>query len=412
MSATTKSRICEGTHCDREIGPRSKGLCKRCQQAKRRHDPTAPECRVTGCHQPGTASHGLCNACNLRLSRHGTTDYLHVRHFCKVGACHKPAVGRDVEDRFVCRHHYDQDRKTNPKTPRCSVPGCTGIVHGNHYCRMHENRWKKHGTTDLVLVDRLAAECVVPGCSLRAEKVGMCNDHYQNNRRYGTPTPPGHIRHYCTEPGCTTRAHGRDALGRYLCHLHYQRAWTAARTGRDAADITPHPHAGRVHVERPCSIEGCSGVHRALGLCHRHYQQERSGGPKHHACHQCGADFIVTGFRLYCSDECLGRAARRTGGCWITPRTRLAIYDRDGWACQICGRPIPRMPTLWIDRATLDHIIPRSKGGTDDPSNLRAAHHGCNSLRSDGRLTDAEVADLDRQRRAEHEARTTCSLVA
>lgn len=28
--------------------------------------------------------------------------------------------------------------------------------------------------------------------------------------------------------------------------------------------------------------------------------------------------------------------------------------------------------------ATLEHLVPRNKGGSDDISNLRLAHHGCN----------------------------------
>jgi 5-methylcytosine-specific restriction endonuclease McrA len=36
---------------------------------------------------------------------------------------------------------------------------------------------------------------------------------------------------------------------------------------------------------------------------------------------------------------------------------------------------------------TADHVIPRSKGGSDSLSNLRPAHQGCNSLRGDMDLT-------------------------
>ncbi|AYR00966.1 HNH endonuclease [Arthrobacter phage Hestia] len=32
---------------------------------------------------------------------------------------------------------------------------------------------------------------------------------------------------------------------------------------------------------------------------------------------------------------------------------------------------------------SLDHVIPRSKGGGDDEGNLRTAHRWCNAVRSD-----------------------------
>lgn len=36
------------------------------------------------------------------------------------------------------------------------------------------------------------------------------------------------------------------------------------------------------------------------------------------------------------------------------------------------------------DAPTIDHIIPVSKGGTNDESNLQTAHWSCNSIKSDG----------------------------
>ena len=48
---------------------------------------------------------------------------------------------------------------------------------------------------------------------------------------------------------------------------------------------------------------------------------------------------------------------------------------------------------LWSP--TLDHVIPRSKGGSDDRSNLRTAHLWCNSLRGDGgEYSDAEIREV------------------
>jgi 5-methylcytosine-specific restriction endonuclease McrA len=33
--------------------------------------------------------------------------------------------------------------------------------------------------------------------------------------------------------------------------------------------------------------------------------------------------------------------------------------------------------------ATIDHIVPVSRGGSDDPSNLQTAHMVCNSAKGD-----------------------------
>lgn len=76
------------------------------------------------------------------------------------------------------------------------------------------------------------------------------------------------------------------------------------------------------------------------------------------------------------------------GGAW--PRIRKAILERDNWVCQICHQPIdPTIPWPKQLSATVDHIIPVTKGGAWwDESNLRAAHNKCNLSRVDHTKND------------------------
>lgn len=53
-----------------------------------------------------------------------------------------------------------------------------------------------------------------------------------------------------------------------------------------------------------------------------------------------------------------------------TEAERQAIFKRDGFKCIICGA---------TDNLTLDHIIPRSKGGTSEPENLQTLCKRCNT---------------------------------
>jgi 5-methylcytosine-specific restriction endonuclease McrA len=51
-------------------------------------------------------------------------------------------------------------------------------------------------------------------------------------------------------------------------------------------------------------------------------------------------------------------------------KLRITILDRDGWQCAICNKPAH----------TVDHIIPRIKGGDMwSPSNLQSMCKSCNS---------------------------------
>jgi hypothetical protein len=69
---------------------------------------------------------------------------------------------------------------------------------------------------------------------------------------------------------------------------------------------------------------------------------------------------------------------------------RAQLFERDGWVCRYCGE------ALDSDTATLDHVVPVSKGGPDSAENLATACLMCNSIKS-GRTLD-EVAPLILQR--------------
>lgn len=60
----------------------------------------------------------------------------------------------------------------------------------------------------------------------------------------------------------------------------------------------------------------------------------------------------------------------RTGRPWT--RLKRRIIRRDGGICHLCGNP---------GADTADHLIPWAFGGTDAPSNLKAAHIDCNRKR-------------------------------
>lgn len=62
-------------------------------------------------------------------------------------------------------------------------------------------------------------------------------------------------------------------------------------------------------------------------------------------------------------------------GAW---QVREMYARRDGWTCQLCGGEIPRRLVVNEDHnLAIDHIRPPAAGGTDHPSNVRAAHQIC-----------------------------------
>lgn len=104
-------------------------------------------------------------------------------------------------------------------------------------------------------------------------------------------------------------------------------------------------------------------------------------------CQRCGREFLGWANQKNC---CKPSGHSRSVPDWV----RAEVFERDGLVCQICfkptnpddyrrsrGRDGRRVFLAGVDYPTLDHIQPRSKGGSDDPDNLRVAHFSCNGAR-------------------------------
>jgi 5-methylcytosine-specific restriction endonuclease McrA len=68
------------------------------------------------------------------------------------------------------------------------------------------------------------------------------------------------------------------------------------------------------------------------------------------------------------------------------PLTRRAVFARDEWTCQYCGAVAEN----------LDHVVPRSRGGSHTWDNVVAACRRCNS-RKENRLIDEVGLHLARR---------------
>ena len=81
----------------------------------------------------------------------------------------------------------------------------------------------------------------------------------------------------------------------------------------------------------------------------------------------------------------------------ISKETRAYVLDRNGFTCQMCGAVAgelhPYDPTR-NTRLHLGHVIDKSVGGTDDPSNLRAICSVCNEGASNATLMRPDLQKL------------------
>jgi 5-methylcytosine-specific restriction endonuclease McrA len=103
------------------------------------------------------------------------------------------------------------------------------------------------------------------------------------------------------------------------------------------------------------------------------------------ACGEVGLSVVITCVRAFHPEgaalcrcpECKqgGSIVRRSGS---SIRRRAGIFRRFGFTCYLCDDPA----------TTLDHVIPRARGGSNRDENLRPCCRRCNEAKGD--LTLAE----------------------
>jgi 5-methylcytosine-specific restriction endonuclease McrA len=77
------------------------------------------------------------------------------------------------------------------------------------------------------------------------------------------------------------------------------------------------------------------------------------------------------------------KARRRARGKAVisAPVSLADVVRAHGKRCHLCGKAVDLSTTNQPKSATMDHVVPLALGGWHDLSNLRPAHHLCNSLK-------------------------------
>lgn len=134
--------------------------------------------------------------------------------------------------------------------------------------------------------------------------------------------------------------------------------------------------------------------------------------PKQRTCTVCGNSFMGVAGALYCPahKEAAIKVAKKNGrarrnaiqgrnhrsrarhyGCKAEVVNRLLVYARDKWKCYLCGRKVVQSATWKPNQATLDHVVPLSKGGSHTYDNVKTACHSCNSNKGGKILNDIQL---------------------
>ena len=137
--------------------------------------------------------------------------------------------------------------------------------------------------------------------------------------------------------------------------------------------------------------------------CYRDYYLR---SPIKRNCVVCGKeyDFIFDdGFNVVCSKECqkeLNRESHRNSKhirrirkatAFVEHVSTVKLFKRDRKRCQLCGKKLNlKRPVPHPLAATIDHIIPLSKGGEHSYRNTQLACFKCNCAKSNNQAAGGE----------------------
>jgi len=248
--------------------------------------------------------------------------------------------------------------------------------------------------------------CSVEGCNAPSRARGWCRLHYGRWFKWGDPLgggrqPAPHGRNECVVDGCHKEPR---SLACDYCEMHYMRL---RRRGTLETKLDMSIHQQCLHCGNPLSEQTkfCSERCRT-----RYYR----GVPKERECKHCGVTFQPLERNVCCSEECRHELnmherriyhkrywrdsakyraelranyhKRRMLVNYVTVELvdNETVFERDGWVCKLCGGQIDRN-TKWPDpwSASVDHIVPLSRGGNHSYANVQCAHLRCNCQKSD-----------------------------
>lgn len=146
----------------------------------------------------------------------------------------------------------------------------------------------------------------------------------------------------------------------------------------------PVPEGNKGYLTKYCSKRCYSAVlHITL-----------HGGVKR--CAQCGCEFKPGRYQRLCSDACkaeafrenrrkhsrISRAARRVIHK-ASPIDPIAVFERDGWVCYLCGVQTPAIYRghNFPNSPELEHRFSLSNGGMHTMCNVACACRSCNQLK-------------------------------
>lgn len=329
---------------------------------------------------------------------------------CEVDGCVDPQKSRGL-----CENHYfswrtygDPMQAKRNKAERaqtatvCTVDGCNKDPRRKGMCGAHHHRYLKYGDPLGAPAPKTIRLCGVEGCENKHRCSGYCQKHYARFRSTGDPlgTKPRYKRPrpLCTLDGCPDdhEMHG-------YCKKH---AYSFLRYGDPRATELAEKEKNRLIAEGKrvcsrCKVEQrfdafprnpsnkTDGLYSYCKECTRqdrraYYERNReqilARGAEWRARNPGKANEKYMANRDLYLENAKRRKANLRGDGSERGITVKALRDIHGDKCCYCGKNqvFNYDGKYHPDKATLEHVLPLSRGGAHTFDNCRLACYSCN----------------------------------
>lgn len=244
----------------------------------------------------------------------------------------------------------------------CSVPECESGAHARGWCAHHYNLWYRTGGLVGALTPELCLGCggALPPKPASGPRASYCSA--------GCRSRSGYARTGKTRDA-TRRAEARE---KRLCQWLGCGEVLREAGGKRPSKWCAEHRRERKRIESPdnlareCSEADCTRPVRARNVCSMHWKRLR-------------ADEIGHTKQSFDGDRMRRHYERRTWQKAGENVTVAGLRERDGDACGICGMPIDfSLSGRNALGRSVDHVLPRSKGGAHSWANTQLAHLRCN----------------------------------
>ncbi len=211
--------------------------------------------------------------------------------------------------------------------------------------------------------------CIVIDCQCPARGThGYCEKHYARLRRTSSLETVIDTAWYHQCQSCGDPTNGRKFCSQ-RCRTRHDRGIEMKRQCPTCGTFF------RYRGRNSCCSSECTALRRRF-LAIQSWRRRKAKDPawwertKDYSRHRCAMRraFLKDGCEVFATEE---------------------IFNRDCWCCRICGIPVDRA-LEWPASlsASLDHVLPLSKGGRHTRDNVQLAHLRCNLKKNDKVLND------------------------